>query len=255
MQPEENEVERLKVSHTREAIRTRLREGARHSYLRDAVYGAVDGTVTTFAVVSGVAGAGLAPGIVLILGMANLAGDGFSMAIGNYLGTRADRQLIEIAKKAEARHIEIVPDGEAEEIRQIFASKGFAGEELENAVRIITSDRELWINTMVREELGMPVESASPVKAAVITFVAFTAAGFLPLLSFFFDFIFKGAGSDPFMTSSILTGAAFFIVGVLKSRYVGEKWWLAGLQTFFAGGAAAALAFAIGAFLRQFIAI
>ena len=81
------------ADHSPAAIRRRLQAGPGHSYLRDFVFGAVDGTVTTFAVVSGAAGAGLPAGVVIVLGMANLLGDGFSMAVGNFLGTRADQQL------------------------------------------------------------------------------------------------------------------------------------------------------------------
>ena len=81
------------ADHSPAAIRRRLQDGPGHSYLRDFVFGAVDGTVTTFAVVSGAAGAGLPAGVVIVLGMANLLGDGFSMAVGNFLGTRADQQL------------------------------------------------------------------------------------------------------------------------------------------------------------------
>ncbi len=148
----------LSDSHTPEAIRIRLAQETRHSYLRDFVFGAVDGLVTTFAVVSGAAGASLSSRIVIILGVANLIGDGFSMAAGNFLATQADRDLVKKARDIEASHIKKVPEGEKEEIRQIFARKGFKGHALESAVTIITSDPKLWIDTMLKEELGLPLE-------------------------------------------------------------------------------------------------
>src|SRR5688500_13819809 len=107
----------MEHEHTTEAIRARLAEGPRPSYLRDWVYGGIDGSVTTFAVVTGVVGAHLSPTIIVILGIANLLGDGFSMAASNYLGTRTERQEAEALRAQEERHIQTDPDGEREEVR------------------------------------------------------------------------------------------------------------------------------------------
>jgi hypothetical protein len=95
----------LEHEHTADAISARLAEGARHNYLRDFIYGGIDGAVTTFAVVAGVTGAGLSPGIVVILGAANLVADGFSMAASNYLGTRAEKDDFRRLRAVEWRHI------------------------------------------------------------------------------------------------------------------------------------------------------
>jgi VIT1/CCC1 family predicted Fe2+/Mn2+ transporter len=250
-----DDINALELSHTHEAIQKRLGAGAKHSYLRDFIYGAIDGAVTTFAVVSGVAGANLASGIVIILGMANLIGDGFSMAVSNFLGTRAEQELRNMARKMEESHIEKIPQGEREEIRQIFALKGFKGQELEKIVKIITSDRKQWVDTMLREELGMTLEGASPWKAALTTFVAFLLIGLLPLLSFLFRILIPDIEFNPFIISSILTGVAFFTVGAFKSRFVGENWYAAGFKTLLVGSAAAGLAFWVGALLRKIISI
>jgi len=154
----------LKADHTPRAIARRLRHGHRpRFYLKDFVYGALDGTVTTFAVVAGVAGAKLSAGIVVVLGLANLVGDGFSMAVGNYQGTKAEEELRQLHRRIEADHIDRYPDGEREEVRQIFAAKGFDGEDLERAVTQITADRERWIDTMLTDELGLALEGPDPV--------------------------------------------------------------------------------------------
>lgn len=242
--------EGLRSSHTVEAIQERLEKGPLRTYLRDFIYGAIDGTVTTFAVVAGVGGAGLAAGIVIILGIANLIGDGFSMAVSNFLGTRAEQQLREKARREEEMHIATVPEGEREEIRQIFRAKGFEGEDLERAVAIITSDMKRWVDTMLTDELGLSVEGPAPLRAAATTFAAFVGVGAIPLLPFLYLLAFPGTLPHPFVWSSVMTGVAFFIVGALKSRYVGARWYAAGIETLAAGGGAAFLAYLAGVLLK-----
>jgi VIT1/CCC1 family predicted Fe2+/Mn2+ transporter len=243
----------LEDSHTPTAIRERLRSGPRQHYLKDFVYGAVDGAVTTFAVVAGATGANLPSGVVIVLGVANLAADGFSMAVGNFLGTRVQRQLLQKARETEEHHIREIPDGEQEEIRQIFAAKGFRGDDLERIVQVITSDRDLWINTMLHEEWGMGGDSPCPWKAAAATFCAFVVIGGFPLLPFIYQWSAGLRFFNPFPASAMITAAAFFAIGTFKAKFVKQRWWLAGLETLAMGGVAAVLAFGTGVFLRGIV--
>jgi VIT1/CCC1 family predicted Fe2+/Mn2+ transporter len=175
----------LEHEHTPDAIADRI-ASSNHNYIRDFIYGGIDGAVTTFAVVSGVSGAELSTSIVLILGFANLVADGFSMAASNYLGTRAEIDDYRRLEKVEHRHIRIEPEGEREEIRQIYREKGFEGEELEKAVELITSDKDRWVKTMLTEEYGLPAEIRSPWRAALATFAAFIVCGLVPLVPYLF---------------------------------------------------------------------
>ena len=240
----------LEHSHRPAEVAKRIQAAPEHSYLSDFVYGAIDGTVTTFAVVSGVAGAGLSAEIIVILGLANLVGDGFSMAASNFLGTRTDKQLLDKATQMERRHIELEPDGEREEIRQIFAQKGFEGEMLESIVTVITSDERRWIDTMLTDELGLRLSPPSAMRAAVVTFVAFVVVGFIPLFAFVWQLFQPFPVESAYLWSTGLTAVAFFGVGAAKSIFVHQKWFIAGIETLVIGGTAAGLAYAIGWCLR-----
>lgn len=238
---------RLEHSHTPGAIAKRLQHGPRVSYLRDWVYGGIDGTVTTFAIMAGVVGADLSATVVIILGVANLLADGFSMAAGNYTGTKSERDEYALLRHMEERHIELAPEGEREEIRQIFKAKGFEGHALEEAVKVITQKRERWIDTMMAEEHGMPPTVRSPLRAAFYTFTAFVLCGSVPLLPY-------AAGlAAPEWPSAIMTGATFFAIGSFRSRWSPKPWWLAGLETLAIGVLAASVAYAIGYLLKGLV--
>jgi VIT1/CCC1 family predicted Fe2+/Mn2+ transporter len=240
----------LEAEHTPAGVSARLRRRPAPSYLHDFIYGAVDGAVTTFAVVAGVAGANLDETVVIILGVANLIADGFSMAVSNFLGSRAERQRRERARREEEAHIRLVPEGEREEIRQIFAAKGFDGRDLDRIVQVITSDPERWTETMMREELGFASTEPNEVRAALATLVAFITVGFLPLAAYVYDLAAPGRVENAFTWSAVMTGIAFLVVGGLKSRFVDQSWWRSALETLAVGGLAAALAYAAGALLQ-----
>ncbi len=237
----------MEHDHDRASIAARLRTGPRVSYLRDWVYGGIDGAVTTFAIVAGVVGANLSSGIVLVLGVANLLADGFSMAASNYSGTKAEVDEAERLRSMEERHIDLAPDGEREEVRQILAGQGFTGPDLERAVTVVTSDRKRWISLMLKEEHGLQAVQRSPIKAAASTFLAFVLCGAVPLAPF-------AVGADATLTVSIaMTAAAFFAIGSLKSLWSLSHWWMSGLETTAIGLGAAGIAYMVGYLLRALV--
>jgi hypothetical protein len=165
----------LEHGHDSASIRRRLAAGPPVSYLRDWVYGGIDGAVTTFAIVAGTVGTDLSLRVVLVLGAANLVGDGFSMAAGDFSATKAERDEYAHLRAVEERHVDLVPEGEREEIRQIYRAKGFRGEDLERAVGVVTASRERWIDAMMAEEHGLPKALRVPWRAALGTFGAFSS--------------------------------------------------------------------------------
>lgn len=240
----------LRADHTPEAIRDRLDGETRPSHMRDVVYGAIDGTVTTFAVAAGATGANLEGGVVLVLGLANLLADGFSMAVSNYLGTQSELHHYATLRRIEERHVDQVPEGEREEVRQIYAAKGFTGDDLDRAVEIITADRERWIETMMREEHGVPDALPAPLRAAVLTLLAFIGVGAIPLVPFVVEAIEASLLPRPILLSALLTALAFAGTGWWKGRAVEISQRRSVTETLALGGIAALIAFLVGLALR-----
>jgi VIT1/CCC1 family predicted Fe2+/Mn2+ transporter len=235
---------RLEHSHHPDAVRARIEAAPRPSYVRDWIYGGIDGAVTTFAVVAGVVGADLSARVVLILGFANLLADGFSMAASNYSGTKAERDDYRRLRAVEEKHLDLAPEGEREEIRAAFRAKGFEGAELERVVDVITADRRRWVETMMVEEYGLGPAERSATKAAAATFAAFVLCGLVPLLPWLAGTPFR------FEAAVALTGLVFFAIGSAKSRWSTQRWWWSGAETFAIGMSAAAIAYAVGYLLR-----
>ena len=227
-------------SHSPEAIADRIGTPPGRGYLRDIVYGGIDGSVTTFAIVAGVAGAGLSPLVIVALGIANVLADGFSMAAGNYSGTKAELDDIKRLRLVEERHIARNPEGERRELREILRLKGVSGNALDEAVEQIAAEQETWIQVMLEGEYGLAAVDPHPMRAAIATFVAFLLAGMVPLLPFIFGM------TDAFTISTVLTMIVFFAIGTYKSQWSLAPWWRSGIETLAIGGTAAAIAFFVG---------
>jgi VIT1/CCC1 family predicted Fe2+/Mn2+ transporter len=237
----------LTEEHRPERIGVRLSQPRGHSALGDAVLGGVDGIVTTFAVVAGGAGGGLSTATVIILGLANLTADGFSMAVSSYLSATSRRQEVESVREDERWQIERYPEGERQEIREIFRRKGFQGATLERIVEVIAGNRDIWVDTMLREELSLSEVDARPVRGALATFAAFITFGSVSLVPFV---VAELPADRLFMISAVSSGVAFLALGVAKGVIVRRSPLLSGLQTLALGGLAAALAYSTAALLR-----
>jgi VIT1/CCC1 family predicted Fe2+/Mn2+ transporter len=221
-------------------------------YLGEFVYGGIDGSITTFAVVAGAVGAGLDSSIIIILGFANLFADGFAMSIGAYLAAKSEKENYEKHKKIEYWEVENLPEKEKEEIRDIYKEKGFTGDLLERVVEVITSDKDRWVAVMMKEELEMIEEKKSPFKIGGITFVSFVVLGFIPLIVYVADF-FRELTLDLMVTSSTLTIFSFALIGYLKGLVNHTNKLYSILSTVLMGVSAALVAFYVGDFLERMI--
>ena len=218
-------------------------------YLGEFVYGGIDGSVTTFAVVAGAAGANLDSDVVIILGFANLIADGFAMSVGSYLSTKSEKESYNKHKAVEYWEVDHLPEKEKEEVRDIYRAKGFEGEMLEGIIDVITADKDRWVDVMMKEELEMSEETKSPIAMGGVTFLSFLIFGFIPLVIYVIDYLHPLEASL-FAISSFLTGATFVLIGALKAFVNQTKIWRSILETLFLGGAAATLAYYVGAVLE-----
>jgi VIT1/CCC1 family predicted Fe2+/Mn2+ transporter len=242
----------LRRQHEPEVVAARLAQASSPPHVSDAVLGGIDGCITTFAIVTGSVGAGFPTHVSLILGVANLLADGLSMAVSNYESIKAHNEFVAATRREEERHVEQVPDGEREEIRQIFARKGFADAALEHIVATITADRRLWVETMLAEEHGLRREHPSPMRSGAVTFAAFVLVGFIPLL----PLLITPLGMPrQFYASATLAGLVFFAIGSLKSLFLGRPAIRSGLTTLLTGGSAAVLAYVVGDLLRNALGV
>jgi len=221
-------------------------------YLGEFVYGGIDGSVTTFAVVAGAVGAGLDSVIIIILGFANLLADGFSMSIGAYLSAKSERQNYKKHEANEYWEVENVPHLEREEVREIYRAKGFEGELLEKVTDVICADRKRWVDVMMKEELGMMQDKKEPWKTGAVTYISFLLVGLLPLLLYVYDHAF-GFGGDLFVWTCLLTLVGFVGIGFLKSYVTQSSHWVSVLETLALGLIAAVVAYAVGDLLEQML--
>jgi VIT1/CCC1 family predicted Fe2+/Mn2+ transporter len=219
-------------------------------YIKSIVYGGLDGIITTFAVVAGVAGAALPVGVILILGFANLIADGLAMAFGDYLSTQAEDEFYQAERDREEWEFDNHLDGEKRELVELYQEKGLAGEDAKQIVDILAKSRDTMVDVMMVEELGLFKSNQSPLGNAMATFLSFVLFGFVPLLSYVTGYIGNFGAAFAFPAACVLTALTLFTLGSLKVRFTGRPWAGSGLEMLLVGGVAALVAFGIGHLLQ-----
>lgn len=228
-------------------------DSSKHGYnwVSDFVYGGIDGAVTTFAVVAGVAGAELSTSVVLILGFANLFADGFSMAVSKYSSDRAEQQRIQKVREKIDRAIHNSPESQRKALEEILKKRGFQGKTLKSAAEVIGRNEPIWMDMILRHKFHLIDEHINPVKGGLATFIAFNLVGLIPLWAYMFNPILKMSPNQLFKLTSVLTLMALFGVGAIKAKVIEERWVRAGLETMVIGSAAAGIAYLVGFLLKN----
>lgn len=240
----------LAADHRPDVIRSRLQTPRRASLLPEAILGGIDGCITTFAIVAGSIGAGVNERTAVILGFANLLADGFSMAVSAYEASQAEQQQIDALREIELDHINKIPEGEREELRQIYLAKGLNPGIVEEIVNAISSRQKLWVDTMLVEEYGMNLNATSSLLGSTTTFLAFVLTGAIPLLPIL---MVSDTPQLSSITSALLAGLIFFTIGYSKGRIYYKQPLVSGLKTLGTGSVAAFLAFGTGHWLTALL--
>lgn len=225
--------------------------GSGAQYLGDLVYGGLDGIITTFAVVSGVAGASLGTGVILIMGLANVLADGFSMATGAYLSTKSEQEYYEQERRREAWEVEHFPEGERAELYELYRARGYPEEDARQLVTIQSRDKTRWVDAMMLEELQMLRDDSNPLISAGTTLLAFIVAGSVPLVIYLVGLAVPVPAHLAFPISVGLSALALFGLGAAKVLVTAQRPLRSGLEMLLVGGLAAAVSYAVGALLRS----
>jgi VIT1/CCC1 family predicted Fe2+/Mn2+ transporter len=213
------------------------------NYIRDVVFGFGDGINTSLGIVAGVGGADVAANIVILAALVGMFTGAKAMAVQNYLAVKSQREILQSEIRREQYEIENMPERERKEIEDIYKAKGFEGEELAKVVDKITSDKDVWLKTMLTEELGLNLEIlGSPVKGALVMFGAFLLGGILPIIPYFLF----GSGLIALGIAIGISICSSFIIGAFKAKLAKKNWVKGGLEMAVLGTGIALVGYGIG---------
>lgn len=210
--------------------------------LRAAVFGVNDGLISNTSLVMGVSGAALATETIILTGVAGLLAGAFSMAAGEYVSVRSQREMLEHQIAQEREELELYPDEEAEELALIYHARGMALEDARAFAKELFKDPEAALDALTREELGLdPDNLGSPINAALSSFIAFAFGAIVPLTPFFL-----GAAATAVPAAALLSGVCLFVIGATLSLFSGKSAFLGGARMLLIGAAAGGATYFIG---------
>jgi len=215
-------------------------------FVRDVVIGMSDGLTVPFALAAGLSGAvassPMATRIIVVGGFAEIAAGSIAMGLGGFLAAKSDAEHYEQEKIREQREIQVIPEEEAREVREVLETYGMTREESQPVVEALRRRPEAWIDFMMRFELGLErPEPGRAVRSASTIAGAYVVGGFIPLL----PYIILRAPQSGLIVSAIVTLAALAVFGYIKGRFTGAPSLRSASQTCVTGGLAAAAAFVL----------
>jgi vacuolar iron transporter family protein len=222
------------------------------NYIRDLVFGFGDGVNTSLGIVAGVGGAIIAADVVILAALIGMFTGAKAMAVQNYLAVKSQREILESEIKREEYEIENMPDREREEIEEIYRAKGFEGDELEKVVGKIISDKDVWLKTMLTEELGLNLEIlGSPLRGALVMFGSFLLGGILPIIPYFAVKVGWLPSIVAIAVAISISVASSFAVGAIKGRMAKKSWIRGGIEMAGLGTGIALVGYGIGSELAN----
>ena len=228
------------------AQQTVTRPSSHGRYMKSIVYGGLDGIVTTFVVVAGVTGAQLSPGILFILGLGNLFGGAFSMGIGDYASSDAERDFEKSERDYLSSLIDIDKEPSRKKIREIYVAKGLSNDDAVAAANLMMKNTHTAVEILMVEEHGGVESNGSPARRGVYTFFSFLFFGSIPLFIYMFSPCIPVMREYTFASVCAMTAITLFVLGAAKAKTGQRHWLVSGLQMVVIGGISSSCAYVIG---------
>jgi VIT1/CCC1 family predicted Fe2+/Mn2+ transporter len=222
------------------------------NHIRDFVFGFGDGINTSLGIVAGVGGANSSADFIILASLVGMFTGAKAMAVQNYLAVKSQREILESEIKREEFEIETVPEKERLEIEEIYRAKDFDEDLLKQVTDKITSNKKVWLKTMLTEELGLNLDIVgNPIKGALIMFASFLIGGVLPIL----PYLLSKTGFIPIHFSLwiaiAISIASSFLIGAKKARLAKKNWVKGGIEMSGLGTGIALIGYGIGAELNS----
>lgn len=209
--------------------------------IKNLVFGVQDGALTTLGIVTGITGAVTDNSLIILAGIVSLAAEAVSMGAGEYISSKSEVEVYHHEVELEKKEMESVPDIERQEIVDIYKAKGFKGKLLNQIVDKITADRKLWLDTMLREELGFPEKFEDPKKLGLQMLTASFIGGIIPIVPYFLL-----PPSVALIVSVLGTAVALFAVGAAKTTITKGSWLKSGIEMMLIGMLVALVGYTVG---------